>query len=63
MPTYVCPNLKSGLPEIAPPSTAVLEAVVGKIMADPPKMDPTDQYKKKFRLRIKQKAQPGLPGF
>ncbi|CAE7253275.1 unnamed protein product [Symbiodinium sp. KB8] len=56
-PTRV--DTASGLPEIAPPSTAVLEAVVGKIMADPPKMDPTDQYKKKFRLRIKQKAQPG----
>ena len=40
----------------------VLQAVVGKIIACPPKMDPTEQYKKKFRLRIKQKA-PGLPGF
>ena len=46
----------SGLPAVDPPSAAVLEAVVGQIVAEPPVLDPTEQHKKKFRLRLKQKA-------
>ncbi|OLQ05853.1 hypothetical protein AK812_SmicGene10890 [Symbiodinium microadriaticum] len=45
-----------GLPAVDPPSAAVLEAVVGQIVAEPPVLDPTEQHKKKFRLRLKQKA-------
>ncbi|CAE7810137.1 unnamed protein product [Symbiodinium necroappetens] len=46
----------TGPPDISPPSSAVLTSVVAKIMANPPRLDPTDQHKQKFRLRLKQKA-------
>ena len=44
-----------------PPDPAILTEVVAGILARPPKVDPTDQHKPKFRIRLKASPQSGVP--
>ena len=44
---------EGAIPRVPPPDAAVLAEVVAGILANPPTIDPTEQHKPKFRLRIK----------